>query len=241
MENLPEKPASEQNTGPVAGNGPATALLTPTPSPSAREMAPKFGGLRDGRPRADGLIPGSPEAKQRDREKDAERKRNERAAKRAAAEPPPLPSAQAASNPAQAPSDNSLPVPGLVAPTPGPVPWEASTLKPLFDQLIPTIEALTGSRVHALAEKARLPLKVIDDIDDSAKWPDPAKKALAISAPQVAAKWMNKTGVSAENQPELVMFTAIGSIAASHMMVVSKLEKLIAAQQTATVKPEVNT
>lgn len=46
----------------------------------------RYGGLRGGRKRKDGLIPGSPQAAEADRAKDAERKRRARAAARMARE-----------------------------------------------------------------------------------------------------------------------------------------------------------
>ncbi len=80
------------------------------------------------------------------------------------------------------------------------VPWDPGTLKPLFDQLIPTIENLTVAQITGRAVKAKLPKAVQAEIEKDARWSDPARKAVAVSAPQVAAKWLNKTGISSENQ-----------------------------------------
>src|SRR5258707_9089158 len=74
-----------------AGNKPAA----PPTAVSAAASAPLFGGNRGGKKRLDGLAPGSPEAIEADRKKDAERKRTRREAVQRVAEPPPLPSAGA--------------------------------------------------------------------------------------------------------------------------------------------------
>jgi hypothetical protein len=126
-------------------------------------------------------------------------------------------------------------VPGeLAAPA---VPWDQQTLKPLFDQLIPTIEQLAVNQVTSRASKARLPGELVRDIEKDARWSSPARKALEISAPQVAAKWLDKSGISAENQPEMVLGTAIASIMAGQVLLLKRLDKLIVESQAAR-KPD---
>ena len=112
--------------------------------------------------------------------------------------------------------------------------WDPATLKPLFDQLIPTVEQVTVHQITTRAAKARLPGALIHAIEDSAKWSAPAKKAIELAGPQVAAKYLNKAGISAENQPELVLATAVASILASHVLLIRRLDKLIVAANVGT-------
>ncbi len=192
---------------------------------------PLFGGYVGGRPRKDGLKPGSPEAKAADLEKDRLRKARKAAAERAAIEaanPQPLPAAVPGSIPASTVAVGAgLPVPDAPAVA---VPWESAQLKPLFDQLLPAVEALTVRQIVDRAEKAKLPQAVVNAVEKDCAWSEPSRKALAVATPQVAAKWLNKSGISAENQPELVMGTAICAIVVGHTRVLRRLDKLIATQ-----------
>jgi hypothetical protein len=122
------------------------------------------------------------------------------------------------------------------------VPWDAATLKPLFDQLIPTIEDLQVDHLTGMAHEAKLSGEIVKEIGRDARWPGPSRKAIEISAPQVAAKWLNKSGISAENQPEVVLGTAIVSIAVSHRKLSLKLAKLLEARKAelARTKPATN-
>jgi hypothetical protein len=189
---------------------------------------PKFGGLRGGKARKDGLVPGSAEAAAADREKEKLKKQRQRAAKRA--DPPPLPPRGPGMVDPGGP-ESGVPDGGS-GPLGGPsVPWQAETLKPVFDQLLPTLEQLTVNQLAGRAEKARLPAELVREIERDAQWSAPAKKALEIGCPQLAAKYLNKTGVSAEYQPEVVVGTALATIVSTHTLLLRKLDQLIAAQQ----------
>ena len=212
---------------PVASPPSTTEAATVPRSDSAVVTVPKFGGLRGGKPRTDGLVPGSPEAAVADRDRDARRKRERRVK---APEPAPLPShppngVSTSVDAVSPPVDGAVAQPG-VAPVSF-VPWDAQTLKPLFDQLIPTVEDLHVEHLTGMAEEAKLPTEIVKEIGKDARWPGPSRKAIEISAPQVAAKWLNKSGISAENQPEVVLGTAIVSIVVSHRKLALKLEKLL--------------
>lgn len=191
---------------------------------------PLFGGFTGGRIRKDGLRPGSPEALAADREKDRLRKNRANAAARqsaAAANPAPLPAAVAGEG--QTPLGGVGTGPSLPFDGSGVTPWDSQTLKPLFDQLLPAVEALTVRQIVERADKAKLPGAVVKEIEKDAAWAEPSRKALAVAAPQVAAKWLNKSGVSAENQPELVMGTALAAIIVGQQATLRRLDKLILA------------
>jgi len=196
---------------------------TAAASPAASTTASLFGGLRGGRPRNDGLVPGSPQAIAADREKDRLRKQRQRDREAAAREPAALPSAVAG---APVATPGAVPVdPGLQGPAP--IPWDAEMLKPLFEQLLPAAESLSVEQITNRAVKARLPADIIEEIETEAKWSKPAKKALEMAGPQATAKWLNRLGISSENQAELVCGTALASILAGHALLLRRLNKLI--------------
>ena len=138
----------------------------------------------------------------------------------------------------QTQAGDSGPMPGIASVSGGPVPWDSQTLKPLFDQLIPTVEKLCVTKISNMATQARLPGELVRDIERDATWSEPAKKALTLSGPQLAAKYLNKTGISAENQPEVIFFTAAITIASGHAMIMKRLEKLIVIANANAQKPE---
>ena len=214
----PENPPTPPAVAPL-GNGNASSVAPP--SPGAQVAAPLFGGLRGGRPRKDGLAPGSPEAIEADRKKDAERKRRQRE-QQPKPEPPPLPSATAV------PAAGSL---GALRPaiegSPA-APWDPKMLQPLFDQLVPTVEKVSVGQITRRARVARIPEEIVKVIETDAAWSPVAKTAIESSGPQVAAKWLTRFGISSENQHELVLGTAIVSILSSHVLIIRRLDKLAA-------------
>ncbi len=235
-------PANVNSAAPMAAPGPAPAAPNPAAGPSAAQSVPRFGGLRSGRPRKDGLVPGSPAALAADREKERVRKNAYRARTRVE-DPPALPAAGARlvgappTAPAGPPGSGLAP---LGADGAAPVPWDAATLKPLFEQLLPSVEQMTITRLTGRAAKGGLPGDVLKAIEDDARWSQPTKTALLLSGPQVTAKWLNKSGLSAENQPEVVFTTAVCSLVVSQMLLGAKLDKLIAETKKAPepAKPE---
>ena len=100
-------------------------------------------------------------------------------------------------------------------------------LKPLFDQLIPTVEKLTVHQISEKAVKARLPGELIHEIERDAAWNPVARNALQTGVPQLTAKYLNKTGVSADYQPEIVVGTALASILTGHVMLMRRMDELI--------------
>jgi hypothetical protein len=229
--------------GPASGQPQTAPAGAGAPLPASASV-PLFGGHRGGgKRRADGLPAGSPEAIAADREKDRMRKKLARDRAAAMAEPPPLPglgavppgAAPAAVGQAEAPGDS--PLAGGAALAGSPMPWDSATLKPLFDQLIPTLETIAVGQLTSRATKARLPGEVVKEIERDAKFAPPAKKALEIAAPRVAAKWMNRTGISAEHQDEVILGTALASIAAQQVLLLKRLDKLIADANPAKAEP----
>jgi hypothetical protein len=115
------------------------------------------------------------------------------------------------------------------------MPWQPQDLQPIFDQLLPTFEELAVSQLTERAEKAKLPAEVVREIARDARWAPPARKALDIGCPSLAAKYLNKSGISAENKPEVLVGVAVASILGTHALLLRKLDKLISSQRPAEV------
>ena len=231
-EALPATPPAQPAPPPVAPVGSGTATATIPPGTSAAVSAPLFGGLRGGRKRKDGLPPGSPEAIEADRKKDALRKAKQRAAQQRP-DPAPLPVAGAAPAPggALAPDGALLGVEGQA------IPWEPKMLQPLLKQLVPAIEELTNNKIVAKAELCRIPPDLVKEIKADAKWPDTAKEILELSGAQVGAKWLTKFGVSSENQAEITLGTAIVFLVSNNLLLMRRLTALAAAVNTPVKQP----
>lgn len=194
----------------------------------AASLTIDHGGNKGGRARSDGLVPGSPEAREADREKDRERKRAARARRRpgvGSADAPPLPSKLDA---AQAPDA-----------APAAVPWDAGQLAPLFEQMVPAVERWD---VSGLVDKARkvpgMPPDLLKEIEKDAAWNPVAKASLVAAGAQVAVKWLNRTGLGAENAPEVVLATALASIVVGRSILVSKLDDMAKQSVPAKAAPK---
>lgn len=199
-------------------------LSKPAASVDALARATEFGSTAPkGKPRADGLPPGSDAARAADRAKEAKRQAEYRARVRAA-NPPPLPSKPTTFQSApDALSD------AVVSDSGSPfVPWDTSVLAPLFEEIVPAVEQEAVASLTNRAAKAQLPAPLLKQIEKDAHWSTAAKKSLTVTGPQVAAKWLNKLGVSAENQGEVVLALAVASIAFTHFRLSRKLDALIA-------------
>jgi hypothetical protein len=183
---------------------------------------PGFGGNRGGKKRADGLPPGSPQALEADRKKDRERKQ----AQRVLAEPPPLPSAgPGLANPAPAAPGGEVPGGGPAGPPP--VPWEPQLVKEFTDELIEAAEAGRVEKFTGKARNAKIPERVVREIGTDSRFPASIKKSLQISTPRVAAKWLNKAGVSAEYADEVAFIGSLGALFIQGRKLSAKLDKLI--------------
>ena len=218
---LPGAPPGAPAAAPLVSPGQSNATPTAAPSPAAAVTASQHGGLRGGRARADGLVPGSKEALEADRKYDAARHQKKRDLKRkeAQTDPPPIPPA------GQTPAGGVAAVPG--AAVAAGIPWDPKMLEPLFKQLVPTAEEIAVKQLTDKAVKAHLPGEIIHDIEKKAAWNPMAKQALEIAGAQVAAKWLTKSGISAEHQPEVVLGTALCSIFAGHVLLLKRMDELI--------------
>lgn len=204
---------------PVAAGSPPGAPGQPAPGDAAA-LAVKFGGNKGGRPRKDGLVPGSAEALLADREKDASRKRDTRAQARTllalSQAPAPVATLPGGADPGTAP-----------APGQNLHPWDPGLVAPVFEQVVPAIEKLLVARLGAKAAKAKLPLDLVKEIERDAAFAAPAKAAIVTAGPVCVAKWLNAAGIGAEHAPEVILGTAVASIAAAHFMLCARLDNLV--------------
>lgn len=87
--------------------------------------------------------------------------------------------------------------------------------------------------------KARLSLaervgpEAVQIVRQAGGWPEPAKVTLINSGSRCAAKWLNRSGVSADYADELALLGAVGSILAGNRIVEGALQKLIAEKEAA--------
>ena len=211
----------------ATGNATGQAPTIPA-GPTAKESAPIFGGLRGGRKRDDGLIPGSPEALEADRKKDRDRKAKERAEK-TVAQPPALPAATG-SNPIAAPValQNGQPVVSLCEV----VPWTTEMLKGPTQDFVDLCEQLDVENASDQAKELALQSELVKEIEREAHWPKLGKKSIVDYAPALAAKWLNKWGISSQNKEEIFLGAALLSILRSRSSVKKRIANLEQAKKT---------
>jgi hypothetical protein len=108
------------------------------------------------------------------------------------------------------------------------VPWEAATLRPLFEQLIEGAEEACVEKRRVKALSAGLPDKVVKEIVSDAHYPGAAKRALALSGPNATAKALNSWGVSGKYSDAAIAMTAVMAIVIHDKRSNAKLDELIA-------------
>ena len=79
----------------------------------------------------------------------------------------------------------------------------------LVDELIEAAEENRVGNYLGKCAKAGLTPKLTKEIETDARFPKMAKTLLKSAIPRLAAKWLNKTGISAEYQDEIAVLTAI--------------------------------
>ena len=104
------------------------------------------------------------------------------------------------------------------------MPWSADVLRPLIEQLLPVAENLDVESLKKLA--AEIGPEAVSVVAEKAPWNPLARETIKTSAPAVAAKWLNKTGISAENAPEVALGIALAGIVGGRLAVKGTLEKM---------------
>jgi hypothetical protein len=220
MAKIPGTPASKKTPSVVAGHGPAGGSPGGAGAGSSAGVAVvKHGGNRGGRARSDGLVPGSEEALEADREADRVRKQITRANTAAAQEPPPIPSM-----PAQAP-------PGAVAGLPGaapgivvaPDPWTPEMFTEIVDAMIDGGEEFCVGRTLKIGAQIGIPKDVLDLAQKDSRWGDGSKRALKLGLPQIFADGMNASGIPAKYRNYLLVGVGALNIGRNQLSVEKRL------------------
>lgn len=218
---------SPQGTPAPAPIAPAVAgAVSPGPAaptalgPGAGFTAVKHGGLRGGKPRKDGLVPGSAEAQQADRKKDKLRKRAERG------DPPALPSAGPVESPPEA---TAAPLGAVPGPEGAPVvPWLAEDLKEASDLLVDVVEEIRADAFESKCIEAHIPAVTVKELLADRKWPDKPKTGVQRALARVSAKWLNRFHVPSGAQDELILVGCAAALIKHDHAAMKRLDELIA-------------
>lgn len=116
------------------------------------------------------------------------------------------------------------------------MPWKPELLTNLLDELMKAAEEGRVSQFMAKCEEAGITGKLFDEIEKDAHFPKGAKILLKDALPRLAAKWLNRSGISAEYQDEAAVITAILLIIQNDRKNSSKLDELIAQRKAEAEK-----
>jgi hypothetical protein len=197
---------------------------------------PLFGGNAGRKTRADGLKPGSPEAIEADRRRDAERKRREREQKRLETPPPPLPAT------APGPLDSApMPPPPENGADAGPLGdplllWTPEDFRSVAAELVELAEAWRVDSHTKHAAAGRLPKPVVEEIARGAAFPPGSKKSLSNSSPATLAKMFNALKVPLAVKSVITTAPALAYIIVRDLQTSARIEKLIAENKPPTTE-----
>lgn len=113
------------------------------------------------------------------------------------------------------------------------VPWDPQLIKPLLEKMIEAAENGRLAKFTIRCQRLGDMPKLIKEIEQDAHMPPEAKAMLSVSLPRCAAKWLNKSGVSAEYMDEISILTACVLIWSHDRKADQRLEKLLAEMQKA--------
>lgn len=223
-------PGVSEGTTPVAsvakGNPPGEVPRLASDPHAAVSSVIRAGGDKGGRPRDDGLVPGSPEAKAADREKNrlAKQKQREREReRRAVTETPPalpsgLPDGPAAT---KAPSFDLPPVVEAGG-------WTAADFKQVIFDSLSFAEAARVKNRTAKAIRGGLSPVVAEQIGNSFAFPVETKTSLSTSSPEGIAKLFNALRVPLSVKPVITSCPALVYLIVRDAQLNEKLDKMIA-------------
>lgn len=232
----PKKPATTSN--PPASPTVAATNHPGQPAPvvvpvRAADSVPLFGGLRGGRARKDGLKPGSPEALEADRKKDALRKQVQRERIAALKESEPIPPATVVASGQDAAGAMVPGVAGVPVVETGPVglvvPWTARLLQKPARLLTRILDRMRKWDLFRRLDKSKLPESFKAEIKSDCEWKDAAKEDFADALAECAAIELNKHQVSSQNSHWVNLALSAGELAMAHIAVCERIDKAILA------------
>ncbi len=233
---LPGVPAGSPPVGNVASEPVSSAPSGQTPI--AAPAAPAaFGGNPTGRTRKDGLKPGSTEAAEADRKRNAERMASKRAAEKSAALPPPLPASTTGTSAVLSDSGSTkIPVTDGVT-EPAGVDWTDADFKQVAPDTIDLLEQWRVADKISLAEEGKLSGVVVRQIEKDAAFPAPAKRSLQSSCPAALAKLFNALRVPVALKSYITTCPTLLYLIVRDMQQRSEIRKLIQSEAERASKP----
>ena len=108
-----------------------------------------------------------------------------------------------------------------------PLPWQPDALRDILSELIEAAEENRVAKYVAAVTEAGLMPKLVREIEADAHFPNTAKMLLKRSLPKLAAKWLNKAGLSAEFEDELSCVTAVILIVGHDRKFSAKVREII--------------
>ena len=237
---VPGVPAGSPPVGSVASG--ATAGASGGQVPVAAPASPAaFGGNPTGRTRKDGLKPGSLEALEADKKRNAERMATKRAAEKSAAQPPALPANTAGTSAVLSDSGaKTIPVvDGFLEPAG--IDWLAEDFKQVAPDTLDLLEQWRVADKVSLAEEGKLSGAVVRQIEKDAAFPAPAKRSLQSSSPAALAKLFNTLRVPVALKSYITTCPTLLYLIVRDMQQRSEIRKLIQSEAERASKPEETT
>jgi hypothetical protein len=253
---------------PVSGGYAESEIAVAPVGNHAGDSVPSYAGLRGGRQRVDGLIPGSKEAREMDKLVDRIRYWRKKNPGKVHPEqhkcpgrfgnPPAATISAGPSIPAPAPLPSAVPGNAPVSfetPAPEIDPldtlagdaqsalelWTGTDLEDVLRELVELVEEWRQTVRDRKARKALLPESVVKELAAASRWNDRLKNRVAISGSRVCAKLLNSSGVSATWKDEIILASAAIGLALSEVKANSAFDKLIVAARNGppvTVEPK---
>lgn len=90
--------------------------------------------------------------------------------------------------------------------------WKPEDVAEFTDELVELSEAKRVSEFVAIAKEAKLPPKLVTEIERDAEYGPKTKAGLKRAIAATAAKWLNKTGISAKNKEETALLFCLFTI-----------------------------
>lgn len=235
---LATKTPERQNASPAVEKRPSDGMAGKLPAGNdAAKGAIAAGGLKGGRAREDGLIPGTEEARAADRKKDRDRKARDRELV-AKSNPNALPSRPVGPLVENAPMvSDSVGMPSVGdAPV---IPWGKEDTFPAIDQSVSLYEDYKKTLVLEAVEAAHLPAPLEKEMLEKAKWPDKPRSQLVNSGASAAAKGLNYMGVPVKYRDAVTAVPALIMLVKHDLEFHKRMKEIIkAANPPVTGKPE---
>lgn len=234
---VPSVPAGSPPVGsveqkPVAS---ATGGQVPVAAPAGPAA---FGGNPTGRTRKDGLKPGSPEAAEADRKRNAERMAAKRAEEKSRQLPPALP---ASNSPTSAvlsdPGAKTIPVLDGFS-EPSPVDWLAEDFKQVSVDTLNLLEQWRIEDKVSLAESGKLSGATVKQIAKDAAFPDKARTSLQNSSPAALAKMFNALRVPVALKSYITTAPTLLYLIVRDMQQREEIKRLIESERSREAKAE---